>query len=864
MDERTRTPVRLALVVLAAASLAPAAAGPVAAEIDLDTYRRFLVDNAGTTAADLQARYGGDRFAASAATDLRAASFADSVAEHFGLTSYEELLLERHGFVVTERVHPSSFGGGFLEVYEADLPVFIATDAVLHALHMSYDAILRDLETGVLLPALQRSLAAMHAALPELAQRHAEQPALAPMLADVDVYLTVARRLLAGPGEPLPTAMLAGTGGQVDGLLTNINRADLAPVVLFGAPRWVDFSQFTPRGHYTQDPELTRYFRAMMWLGRTELYLDVPVGAEANLSPEQLTRQTIDALLLEELATRSGADADLSAIDRLLTAFVGAQDNLTLAELREVRVETGVDDPVALLDPAVSAQFRARAAARGTQRILAQVLFKDPLSTERVAGAPAFLLLGQRFLVDAYVFANVVYDKIPGEVFRGLPSSLDALFALGNDPSIQLLDEELTAYGYAPNLAALRYLVDAQDAAFWEQSLYNGWLQAIRTLNPPADRSGLPPFMQTQAWWLQKMNTQLAAWAQLRHDNLLYAKQSYTVGVTCFYPATYVEPVPAFYAAVGRFADHAGRILGDTGTRGAAPWVQARIARYFEGMAAIADTLGAVARKELAGTPFTEAETRFLQTVVYSESSQQDCGPRTFGGWYTRLFYGGGEDLLQPDLVIADVHTQPTDEGGSMVGKVLHVGTGPLDLAVVVAQTPGRGAFAFAGPVLSFQEHVTLDFERLTDEQWQGIAREATPSLRPDLVNLYLADREGSQRGDPRQLATAVAALESPAVDDTATAGRLEAGSHPNPFNGETLIRFRVAPARTGQRATLTIYNAAGQAVRALLDEALPAGAYAARWDGTDAAGAPAASGTYLFRLRVGEAETTGRMTLLR
>ena len=862
MDDYRHALRQLALAVVVATGLVPTAAP---ADVDLDDYRRFLAANTGRTATDMQVEYGLDVFASHAGIDLSAASYADSVTEHFGLTAYEQSLLERHGFVVTERIHPSSFGHGFLEVYNADLPVFISTDAVLHALHMSYDAILRDLEGQLLLPLLRRGLAAMHAALPAMVEQYATQPAMAPMLGDVDLYLTVARRLAGPSADEAPAApVLADTDEALGDLLTAISNGALESVTLFGAPRQVDFSQFKPRGHYTQDYHLLQYFRAMMWLGRIELYIDSPPGGVPMASIEALIRQTIDAVLLDEIAARSGADADLAQIDRLLTAFVGESDNLTSAELRAVRAEMDLEEPADLLDEDVAARFRTGAAERASQRILSQVLFRNPLAAEELAGAPAFLLLGQRFIIDSYIFANVVYDKILHDghaVFRGLPSSLDALFALGNNTAIQLLDEELARYHYAPNLAALRHLVDAQSPDFWEQSLYNGWLQAIRTLNPPSERSGLPPFMRTQAWWLQKMNTQLAAWAQLRHDNLLYAKQSYTAGVVCCFPATYVEPVPAFYDAVGRFAEHARQILGgeaSAGTVGGRAPIQRRIARYFEGMAQIADTLGTVARKELSATPFTEAENLFLQTVVYEEAI---CGV-TFGGWYTRLYYNGESDMAKEDMVIADVHTQPTDEAGATVGKVLHVGTGPLDLAVIVAQVPGRGSFAFAGPVLSFYEHVTVGFERLTDEEWQSTVREATPAFRPDLVNLYLAGSQGTRRGDPRLLPTAVHSTAAAPIDSFSAA--LETSSHPNPFNAHTLIRFRVSSTLAGQHARLTIYNAAGQAVRTLLDEPLPAGAYTARWDATDELGADAASGTYLYQLAVGEVQRNGRMTLLR
>ncbi len=64
--------------------------------------------------------------------------------------------------------------------------------------------------------------------------------------------------------------------------------------------------------------------------------------------------------------------------------------------------------------------------------------------------------------------------------------------------------------------------------------------------------------MQTTAWHHEKLNTQLTSWAQLRHDNILYGKQSYTGGTGCSYPYTYVEPYPELYAQLALFAEKAG------------------------------------------------------------------------------------------------------------------------------------------------------------------------------------------------------------------------------------------------------------------------------------------------------------------
>jgi hypothetical protein len=159
------------------------------------------------------------------------------------------------------------------------------------------------------------------------------------------------------------------------------------------------------------------------------------------------------------------------------------------------------------------------------------------------------MLFGQRFVIDSYVTGSVVFDRIlyNGEKICRLFPLPRCSFSLGNDASAQLLVSELNAYHYSPNLSALRYLIDSYEPEFWKSTLYNSWLGLLRNMNPPEDKNALPGFMQTGAYWQQKMNTQLSSWAQLRHDNLLYAKQSYSGGTVCSFPYSYVEPFPGLY-----------------------------------------------------------------------------------------------------------------------------------------------------------------------------------------------------------------------------------------------------------------------------------------------------------------------------
>ncbi len=85
--------------------------------------------------------------------------------------------------------------------------------------------------------------------------------------------------------------------------------------------------------------------------------------------------------------------------------------------------------------------------------------------------------------------------------------------------------------------------------------------------------------------------------------------------------------------------------------------------------------------------------------------------------------------------------------------------------------------------------------------------------------------------------------------------------NHPNPFNPLTHIAFELP--RTGD-ITLSVYDAAGRFVRALLSGELGPGKHSVEWDGRDDAGRRLASGVYLYRLTSAEGSEARKMVLLK
>jgi len=104
-----------------------------------------------------------------------------------------------------------------------------------------------------------------------------------------------------------------------------------------------------------------------------------------------------------------------------------------------------------------------------------------------------------------------------------------------------------------------------------------------------------------------------------------------------------------------------------------------------------------------------------------------------------------------------------------------------------------------------------------------------------------------------------------PGAVSVTTGGRLTTklyAAMPNPFRGETTLRFDVASA-IGP-VSLRIFDVSGRVVKEIDDSPRRSGRYELVWNGTDTRGARVASGVYFCRLVVGEVVDTRSIVLLR
>ncbi|MCL5099261.1 MAG: DUF3160 domain-containing protein [Candidatus Omnitrophica bacterium] len=680
----------------------------------------------------------------------------------FHLNDDELAVFKQFGFVVSERLGSYSFPDAFYRIYSGDLPVFVSADAVLQAWHRSYDSVLEELEEVYLSPTLGQILDGMAAKIPETWQQY-QGGALKDSILDADFFLTVARSLLAGVSQP----SLLNQDARVSAALAAINSQQLQDFDLFGRLRTVDFSQFKVRGHYEASEALKRYFRAMMWCGRIDLRI---AGNPDEASPRELGT----AVILDHLLNQSGQFYSWAAFDWLLQAFVGWTDSMTFGQLNDVLAAAGVQSPAGLPDLASLENLQAEIEQGqvGVQNIRGD-FYNSPMGPDQIRLPRSFTVMGQKFIPDSWALSKVVYDDIiwdGNKVLRRIPSALDVAFSVfGNDQVVpelvaRMMDSDGRAFRdglpYAHNLAAARAVIDQHTTEAWNSNIYMSWLAALRELSAPTTDPSYPQAMQTRAWAMKSLNAQLASWTQLRHDTILYAKQSYTGGIICSYPDGFVEPVPAFWGRLGQLADLAANLVAALPLQGIVtvnregwPWpkdvnlagLKQGQVYLFRSFANTMMTLREIARKELAQEPLSPDETAFLQDLI----ERQDIpyfGVKEYSGWYPRLFYNNIFEPSPPDTnqgsdkwdaLVADVHTDVPAPIVNDPGCVLHEGVGNVHL-LMIAIDNGPDRMVYAGPVLSHYEFEMPGVTRKSDSEWKADIKAGNLPPSPEWTRSYL------------------------------------------------------------------------------------------------------------------------------
>jgi len=219
------------------------------------------------------------------------------------------------------------------------------------------------------------------------------------------------------------------------------------------------------------------------------------------------------------------------------------------------------------------------------------------------------------------------------------------------------------------------------------------------------------------AWQDRELQATLASWAELRHDTILYAKQSYTP--TCemapLLPKPvvgYVEPVPEFYARMLALTS-----MTKEGLRQLNALNDEEKSR-LESLEHILGRLTSISMSELENKELSEVDYEFI---------------RNFGEELEAII-AGVEARGKETTIIADVHTDTNPPR-----QVLEEGVGYVDLILAAYKVPDGRILIGVGPVLSYYEFKHPMDERLTDEKWKEILEQGDVPERPAWINSFYA-----------------------------------------------------------------------------------------------------------------------------
>jgi hypothetical protein len=679
----------------------------------------------------------------------------------------------------------------------AGLPIFVTTDTLLHLYHVQFDETLKDIEEREFYGDISQLADFLVGELGQAYQAKDLKPIEKTALKKAWTYAAIGYKCL-NPEWDAPSAI-------ADDVSTVIAKMEAHkgfwPDPMAASKQWPlfryaeDFSQYVPRGHYTRSEILKRYFKGMMWFGRMAFILKGgesygPMDQPFLVSKEEGQAQTIAASHIVKLL--AGGKVEDGRTTReiwqrvyTVTAFyVGLADDLGLDEYESsLRKVTGATMNIGMLTDQANwrkvqvelAKFNPPAIYGGTGGQGTYGGANPDKLVEALDKSTGFRLMGQRYIPDSYMmgklvtptvgkpnngrtdmFTCVVTDDGP---YRCFPRGLDVMAVMGSKRAEFWLNElGDDAYGtgtdltkgknlrYSVVLGALKKEFAGLSQSDWNRNAYWSWLYALKPLLEEYGK-GYPTFMTTDAWGDKSMTTALASWSQLRHDTILYAKQSYTMrmakssrppGPRMKPVEGYVEPAAEFYARL--LATTRMTLAGLKDMKVLEPVAVGRLKALDTLIARLLD----IAKKQLAHKELSAQDYAYIRNFgealekirVKDPKLQKEMDEaRKKKDWkrYGEIRQEMTANKSMKTTIIADVHTDTNSK------KCLEEGTGNVELTVVCYLQPDGRLVLGAGPTLSYHEFKHPMSDRLTDEKWREMLKTGKTPPRAEWIQTFSA-----------------------------------------------------------------------------------------------------------------------------
>ena len=593
--------------------------------------------------------------------------------------------LGHHGFAIVPAQHQQLF-----HVYEQndyhEFPAFVTTDLYLQLYHLYFDCMLREVEQEKLMPLLKEFCEEGQKVFARRWQREKENED-AVFNTDgaaewIVTYFKVANALLE---EQAPKGD-ADALGEYERVMKSVN-ATSEFLEYTDVP--FEYSLFRPRGHYTRNDNLKRYFRTMMWLQTVPLRSDNP----------------FDMLKANILAVEICDDLDnprLCSLYKKLTEpmnyLMGMPDDVSIEQVNKIISDIGTCE----IDP---------------NELGVKV---DEIAEKQTRIRPKFLrtgrnkvrLMPQRYQPDAEVLQEMVdYDS--NTTKREVPKGLDVFAAMGVSAAEKILMDELNEPDrWSKYTSNLKRMKKRMNEIKWEENAATQWMSALKTVIDKPQHA--PYFMLSPEWDKKSLNAMLGSWTELKHDAILYAKQP--MGAECGGAGPpdpivkgYVEPNVKFWQKAIDLLKENQKILRTHNL------LTEKIATANERLTEEAEFLLAISKKELRGEVLKDVEYDELEYIgaKFENMSLELLRDSEHELWDWEAIQGPDRKVA----LVADVYTANADNNPNK--SILYEAVGDADEIYVVVEIGGY-LWLTRGAVFSYREFQrSIDDQRLNDEEWQ-------------------------------------------------------------------------------------------------------------------------------------------------
>jgi hypothetical protein len=406
--------------------------------------------------------------------------------------------LEKNNFSIVDANRPMPFYVYDENAYQF-VPHYITTDLYLYILHKYFSTFIENLDENYMYGQLLSILSSIDIELKKLENNTTNQETK-DAIEWAKTYNAIA--LFALTGKDIPEFSKKSRVFNLEKTL--ITRKDGFPA--FIENRTVNYNELKPRGHYTKNDTLKKYFSCFKWMSLNGINLDKDDELKGFITFTYIIKNNkkLYKSFVEYIET--------------FQKLAGKEDNLSISDLIDIIPNQPIEEALS---------------KKNLKEIRRKLKELNKEKIKKVFGESYFP--EERFITRVYFFSSTY--SISGDIFsklihidaanskRPFPRGLDIPAVFGNQTAKDIIFND---YKDADKWQEYTNRFDSLQDHFktfdnWNENY--GYKGVQTALSASEEQENYPAFMKTDAYNRKELSTTLASWTHIKHDLILYQEK---------------------------------------------------------------------------------------------------------------------------------------------------------------------------------------------------------------------------------------------------------------------------------------------------------------------------------------------------